>query len=285
MDGRQAPFETASLGYRSEFDPSQQIEFTNKILTPYFEAGYRCSNFFNILFGFSWFSIKETYQTTSSGQGYVARRVFMDSFTFKSEQSDPWITAGFTSAFVANSGGENPNPTDFFFQLYPAGTGTATDLPTRVFTTAMDPSIPVFAVEETLYNRLDFTALEFKFGGRSWFPLYGMGEMGTSFGALWTPIPYTVVTRSTVVAAEDSAAAGVVAGQTLTQTEHYRNDVWRSIFGLFVGADVRLGWGRWFVQSNVEYDLYLTEGAYGEIVENVVNLSGANATFTAGSLF
>ncbi len=287
LDGREAPYESASLGYRGDFSPSQEIEFTNKILTPYFEAGYRVSSFFNIMFGFSWFSIKETYGTTLSGQGYVARRAFLDSFVFKSRQPEPWITTGFWSAFVADSSSENPNPIDYFYQVFPAGTGTSTDLPTRTFFTAIDPAVPAFPVNEILYNKLDFTALEFKAGSRSWFPLYGLGEMGTSFGLLWTPIPYTVETRTTLVAAQDSVDAGVVSGQTLAQTSHTQNDIWLwPNLGLFIGGDVRLGWGRWFVQSAVEYDIYFGDSCkYGDIVENTVNLSGVNATFMAGSLF
>ncbi|MDQ7785190.1 MAG: hypothetical protein RDU20_20055 [Desulfomonilaceae bacterium] len=285
LDGREPDYETASLGYRGLFNPSREIEFTNRILTPYFEAGYRASSFFNFMFGFSWFTVNQTYQTVLAGQGYVSRRIFLDSFFFRSTQPDPWVTGGFSSAFIANTSSENPNPIDYYFHLYPAGTGTAMNLPTRTFSTAIDPAIPAFAVEETLYNKLDFTALEFKFGGRSWYPLYGMGEIGTSAGFLWTPMPYTVTTRSTVVAAEDSPDAGVVAGQTLTQTGYYRNDVWRSNFGLFIGGDVRLGWGRWYVESNLGYDIYLTDATCGDIVENVVNLSGVNATFTAGTYF
>jgi hypothetical protein len=288
LDGRLAAYETASLGYQGNFSNDAQIEFTNKILTPYFEAGYRVSNFFNILFGFSWFNIKETYQTSLSGTGYVIRRTFTDSVFFRSSDPETWITTGFTSAFTADSsGGGTPDPSQYYYLLYPAGTGANVNLPVRTFTQTIDASIQPFGVQETLFNKLDFTALEFKAGSRSWFPLYGLGQIGTSLGVLWTPMPYTITTSRVMTASETSAAAGVTAGQTLMTISNKQSDVWLwPNVGLFVGGDLRLGSGRWFLQSNVEYDIYFGEGcSYGDIVRNVVNLSGVNATLTAGSYF
>ncbi|MFH1117619.1 MAG: hypothetical protein V1792_27180, partial [Pseudomonadota bacterium] len=142
-------------------------------------------------------------------------------------------------------------------------------------------------VTETLYNRLDFTAIEFKVGGSSWVPLWGMGQVGTSFGLLWTPIPYTVVTRSLVVADETSADAGVTAGDIIIDAAKKQEDIWLwPNIGLFVGGDLQLGWGRYFAKSSVEYDVYFgNSNRWGDIVENVVNLTGVNATFTAGAFF
>ena len=173
MDGRSI-YETESLGYQGEFDVDRKIEFTNKIVTPYFEAGYRVSNFFNILFGFSWFNISEVYQTNLVGQGLVIRRTFNDSVFFRSLDPNTWLPSGFTSKFPANATtGGNPDPATYYYILYPAGTGTSMNLPTRTFGQAVDGTVAPFGVQETLYNKLEFTALEFKAGSRSWFPLYG----------------------------------------------------------------------------------------------------------------
>ncbi|MBM3303396.1 MAG: hypothetical protein FJY85_26045 [Deltaproteobacteria bacterium] len=105
-------------------------------------------------------------------------------------------------------------------------------------------------------------------------------------GLLWSPMPVTIVTRSQVVAREDSVPMGVVAGQTIIDSAHKEQEVWlwRNI-GLFVGVDLRLNSGRFFAQSNIEYDLYPIENQYGEMVVNRVNISGVNANFTGGVTF
>jgi len=79
---------------------------------------------------------------------------------------------------------------------------------------------------------------------------------------------------------------GVVAGDILIDIANKHEEIWMwKNIGLFAGADLRFNFGRFFFQSNVEYDFYPMTNQYGDILINAVNISGFNANFTAGTSF
>jgi hypothetical protein len=245
-------------------------------------VGYRPSSFFDVLLGVSWFTLSQTSQTRATSNAFLYRRTFDDTFRFTGTDTQSWPLV-FSSVVTAAT--TNPVSTSDYV-IYPVGRAAGRDLPTRVFTEEVDPTVPPIPVEEILYNRIDLTAIEFKSGGRSWLPLYGAGEIGTSLGVLFAPMPVTIVTRSRIVALADSPDAGVIAGDTLIDAAQKQEEVWLwKNIGLYVGADLRLNFGRFFAQSNIEYDIYPIENTYGEIVVNKVNITGLNADFVAGTSF
>lgn len=277
--------ETASRIFEGLSGEEYDIRFTDKIWTPYVEFGYRASSYFDCIFGISGFNQSNTLQRTYGVQARMYRRTFRDTFHYESSNSASTWLEPFDSAIDAT--GANPDPAQFY-AIYPAGQSGGVNLPTRRFTIELDPFIPPIAAQETIYNRIDFTAIEIKAGGRSWFPLYGLGEIGTSLGLLVTPMPVTIVTSSRVVALEDNVDAGVTAGDVLVYTANKHEDFWFwQNIGAFVGLDLRLGTGRFFGQSTLEYDVYFADNTYNGFpgVTNSVNISGLNASLTAGASF
>lgn len=289
LDGVARTFEpsggTASVIYVADVNHPRDVELTNKIWSPYVEVGYRQSSLFDMMLGVSWFTIGNVFQRRFPTEARLYRRTIHDSYTFDGQDPQVWV-GGFQSWMASPSLALTNPVSTYSYLIYPAGNTGARDLPTRTFVQEIDPLVAPIAAEETLYHRLDFTAIEFKGGGRSWFPLYGMGEIGTSLGFLFTPMPVTIVTSSTVVSSEDRPDLGIVAGQELIYMAHKEEELWlwRNI-GLFVGADLRFYLGNFFVQSNVEYDLYPMDNKYGDAVITTVNLSGVNAMFQVGGLF
>ncbi|MBM3303085.1 MAG: hypothetical protein FJY85_24465, partial [Deltaproteobacteria bacterium] len=146
IDGRTA-FEIASRIFQVSFDTDRQLEFTHKIWTPYLELGYRASSFFDVLFGVSWFTLSDTSLTRAHSYAYLHRRIFNDTFRFVGDDTQSWPALGFSSVVthgappVGCTVSTNPVATQNY-ALYPAGTGGGRDLPTRVFTFGVDPTVP-----------------------------------------------------------------------------------------------------------------------------------------------
>lgn len=277
--------ETPSRIFKASAFEETDIDFTNNIWTPYAEFGYRASSYFDCIFAISGFSNSSTFQRTYPARAELYRRTFRDTFHYDSSNTASNWLEPFDSDIP--NGTTNPDETQGYV-IYPAGQAGGVNLPTRIFSTELDPFVPPTAAAETLYNRIDFTAIEFKSGGRSWFPLYGMGEIGTSLGVLATVMPVTIVTSSRVVAVEDNAAAGVTAGDLLVYSALKKEDVWFwKNLGLFVGLDLRLASGPFFAQSTVEYDLYPVDNKYDDFagVTTTVNISGLNGSLTVGTVF
>ena len=277
--------EAPSRGFTATSGHETTIAFTDKIWTPWLEFGYRASSYFDCIFGVSGFNNSNVFQRGYLVQAQLYRRTFKDTYLFESSNSLGVWMGNFSSRILSTA--TNPDPTKYYV-IYPAGRAGGLNLPTRAFYFLPDPTVAAVPAEEIIYNRIDFTAIEFKSGGRSWFPLYGLGEIGTSLGVLVTPMPVTIVNSSRVVALADSADAGVTAGDTLLNIadKHEEFWFWRNL-GLFVGLDLRLSMGRFFAQSAVEYDWYPVDNEYKDFpgITNTINIGGVNATFTAGAFF
>ena len=264
------------------------LEFTNKIWTPYIEVGVTYSTMFDFFLAASCFTLTESFLDTRPIDPFpLQRRVFTDTFQFTSDDvTNTWVFP-FSSDIPAGS--TNPDTTKSY-NVFPAGRGGGIGLPTRTFSEVADPTVSLIQANETLFNRLDLTAIEFKAGGRSWIPLWGLGRLGTMAGGLVTPMPYTVVARSTVTTTADvvdvNGAVVLPAGTTLIDLPvNQWSTAWA--FGLFCGVDVEVGNPRFFVKTGLEYDWYFdfTGLQFGTPVENRVNLSGVGATGALGVRF
>jgi hypothetical protein len=265
------------------------LEFTNKIWTPYIEVGVAYSTMFDWFLGASWFTLAESFLTTRPIDPFpLARRAFRDSFAFTSgNAAQSWVVANFTSDIPTPNA--NPDTTQIY-DIFPAGKAGGASLPTRTFLQVVDPTVNLIQANETLFNRLDLTVIEFKAGGRSWIPLWGLGRFGTMLGGLVTPMPYKVAARSQVTTTADvldvNGAVVVPAGTILIdEPQNQWSTAWA--FGLFGGVDVEVGNPRFFVKTGLEYDWYFdfTGLQFGQPVENRVNLSGVGATGTLGVRF
>jgi hypothetical protein len=153
---------------------------------------------------------------------------------------------------------------------------------TDVFLNTGGLTVPVgTSVEETLSNRIDLTMVEFTLAGRSRYPMYGLGDLGVSFGALFAPSPFRIVTRSRVVSTGGGLAAGTVVQDIAVKTD----DTWFN-FGLTGAVDVEIGVNRFFVKGIVEWDWYFLNSAHkGTIVETHYNPTGVGLSLVGGVRF
>jgi hypothetical protein len=98
----------------------------------------------------------------------------------------------------------------------------------------------VGAVEtQTTNYHMRFEVYELRTGGRSWFPVWGMGRIATSLAVATSVVPYWVdATR------EFSTVAGVEVG-------HQYDWAWH--FAIIGGVEFELDRGRWFLKTAAEY--------------------------------
>jgi hypothetical protein len=136
-------------------------------------------------------------------------------------------------------------------------------------------------VRESLANRLDVTVVEFMLAGRSRYPMYGLGNVGVTFGVLFAPSPYRLTTRSLVV----STGGNVAPGTVLQDFEVKVEDTWFN-FGLAGAADVEFGVERFFARGKLEWDWYFLNSAHkGTMMEAHFNPSGVAISLIGGVRF
>ncbi|MFH0824451.1 MAG: hypothetical protein V2B18_16985, partial [Pseudomonadota bacterium] len=260
------------------------LQFTNDLFTPYAELGFQYSNYFDFFLGGSYFSWSNTFTTNYSVSIAAYNRAFTDQFTFTSQGDDNTWAEQFphyqTNYFTTVSTSGAP-----YYFIYPMGRADGSGRPNRSFSLRLDPNVSPTAGNEYFQNTLDVSGIEFKLGGRSWVPLYGMGRIGTTLGALITPMPYKFISTSTITALATNAAAGLTAGQTVMVSSNSQNDIWCA-YGLSCGVDLELGSGNFLVRGSGEYNIYFTQNTFdAQRIVAIVNPSGGSLSLSVGGRF
>jgi len=127
--------------------------------------------------------------------------------------------------------------------------------------------------------RLDFKVNEFRAGGRSWIPLYGIGRFGVTLGTIFSVIPYQVDVSRRVFFADTGVTRSFISG--------HQSDRWIH-FAAFGGVDLEAGFSIFFARAALEGSL----GTYGRCTdtdqlayETKVNASAVSLFFSGGIRF
>ena len=108
-------------------------------------------------------------------------------------------------------------------------------------------------LEEDVTHSADINLLEFRWAGRTWVPLWGMGRFGFSLGAIGNAINYKINGTRTIT------SLGPAFPGTVVFSETGNVDAWIANYGGFVGTDVELGSRNIFVKASGECQFYCTE--------------------------
>jgi hypothetical protein len=101
---------------------------------------------------------------------------------------------------------------------------------------------PVAGTVQDYISNLKMNAYEFRSGGRSWFPIYGLGRISVTAGVITTFIPYEIQLNSQIF-------AGGALQESVNVT---RKDWWVHMAG-FLGTELELGFNRFFVRTSAEF--------------------------------
>jgi len=275
------PFEVPGRIFGVQSDPGTVVNFSERIVAPYIEVGVQQASYFDVFWGFSWFTLNKRFQNSYPAVATLSHPTFTDTYHFASTDGvNTW--AGSVSPFLSSA----PPSAGSVYEIFPQGFLDGSGRPVRTFSAESTIGAGAVTATEIISNQLDFSVYEFKLGGRSWYPLYGLGRIGTSTGMLITPMPYKVLTRSLVIASESVPAAGVTAGDVLIDRIVRKDGTWilRNL-GLFFGADMEVALGSLFGRFTLEYDCYFVanktdDDRSRDIVESMVLL---NQTSVQGS--
>jgi hypothetical protein len=116
---------------------------------------------------------------------------------------------------------------------------------------------------------------ESRWGGRSWFPIWGFGRIATTLGVIGSVIPYDVEVESTI------AGPNVLAS---SQQGHHWDHFW--YLGVIGGAELEVDYNRFLAKAAFEYSLgtnYEYETLLGTTTE--MNPSGFSMAFHGGMRF
>jgi hypothetical protein len=263
---------------------------------PYFEVGYQYSTYFNFLMGLSWFSLSESYRTVLPYELQELATSIVDTFPFQSSNPGAWPDAFLFNStdnplFVAAPGSV---PYDENYFMFPVGTADGI-LPERQVAQVPVLEIPG-AIRQTLANQLDLTMYEFKFGGRSWYPMWGLGRFGASLGGLFAPTPYTLVQVNRLEPQIEvldpntglpvfwpGTAIPINPGNPLIAAHETRDYWWN--YGIFGGVDAEIGVGTFYAKATAEYDWYIFRGGHSGAVKTSFDPSGYAISVGGGIRF
>jgi hypothetical protein len=239
--------------------------------------GYQWSNYFDVFYGFSWFTASNSMSVTSVIQGEGSRTTITDTFPFLSDDTSPWPVFNF------NSSNSVVNTTSTFnYHISPNRSGQGI-LPNRQFGTVADASIVTEDIQETITNTAEFTPLENRFGVRSWAPLWGLGRFGAILGGAIIPTYYKITGSRTDIAL--GPANGAVAPGTVLVAQATENKEWRALYGGFVGADLFMGNTGYFLYGSADY-MWANNLSYQlGTVTTIFNPGGFTAGLSAGIQF
>jgi len=247
------------------------LSFAEQLWTPTFEVGYQWGPFFDVFFGFSWFSLKESFSKVFDTQADTYRRVFQDTFPFGSDNTANWVISSWTSNTVITTANVNN-------QILPDSPGLI-GFPRRVFSERLDEAVPPLPVVEHASARTDLTAYEYKLGARSWTPLYGMGKFGFSIGPLMNLVNYRA-------SAHEAATFFDNQGQPITTVSSaVKNTDWKTTFGFFFGTDLEIVSNVYFVRGTVLYSVQQQASVNADPVQTTFNLGGVSALLAGGLQF
>lgn len=130
-----------------------------------------------------------------------------------------------------------------------------------------------FAQNMHLAYQLDFTYYQGRVGGRSWYPLYGMGRVGVYLAVQLGVVPFKVSVNETIL-----------GGPVLTARSH--QDYWWHGAGV-LGLDLELGYSRYFVKGSVEGVLGGPTLTYEDLgnISTKIKASAVSLSVTGGVRF
>ena len=203
---------TGSLVFSVDPVSNPNRVFEAPVWGPTIEAGYQWSNYFDLFSGFFWFRTSNSMAVSNTIQGQAGSIIIQDTFPFVSDDTTPWpISLG---AFQSSN---SINTASSATQNYHIATNSPLRgiYPNRQFITQTNAVVPIENILENITNSAEMNVIENRYGGRSWFPLYGMGRIGVTMGAAFIPVHYNISASRTYVAAETSPEIEVTAGQVL----------------------------------------------------------------------
>jgi hypothetical protein len=265
-----------SLAFTTNTGGLQRV-FEGAVVGPSLETGYQWSNYFDVFYGFSWFTASNSLSVSSVIQGTASSTSIVDTFPFLSDDTSAWPIFAFNSSDTAVNGVYTQN-----YHLAPNSPANGGIFPTRQFSTVPITDIPTELIQETITNSAEFTPLENRFGARSWAPLWGLGRFGAILGGAIIPTYYKITGSRTDIATGTSGE--VDPGQVL-YAEVIENKEWRTLYGGFVGADLSLGNTGYFLYGSVDY-MWANNLTYDlGTVTTIFNPGGFTAGFSAGIQF
>jgi hypothetical protein len=251
--------------------------FEGAVVGPSLEMGYQWSNYFDVFYGFSWFTASNSMSATSVIQGQGSRTTITDTFPFLSDDTSAWPVFNFNSSNSVV--GTDPTHN---YRIAPNGPGQGI-LPNRQFSAVADATVPTEDIQETITNSAEFTPLENRFGARSWAPLWGLGRLGAIVGGAIIPTYYKITGSRTDIAL--GPPNGAVDPGTVLVSEVIANKEWRTLYGGFVGGDLLLGNTGYFLYGSADY-MWASGLSYDlGAVTTIFNPGGFTAGFSAGIQF
>ncbi len=224
--------------------------FKTQAWGPSIEIGYQSTSLFDIYLAFSGYQTGQSFSKSFNYQAGMARRAFTDTFAFGSPQDAAWPAARFDSATTVIAG----TPIE---QYQISVDGKFRNLfPTRTFFLVGDPTVPAENLQEDVSNKSDINLLEFRWAGRSWVPLWGMGRFGFSLGAIGNAINYKISGTRTITSLGPALTGQVVFSETGNV------DAWIANYGGFFGTDVELGSRNLFFKASGDWHFIVPKFTY-----------------------
>ncbi len=252
----------------------EDIEFADKVWTPFIELGFQYTNFFSLYYGISWFGLQHGMQKVNNTVGEFRRRVLIDTFPFSSSHGVAWPETQFDSSDTIVNLDANQS-----YAIWPNSIGK--DIyPSRRFEERRNAARPNEQFVETITHRTDFEIYENRFGARSWQPLYGLGSVGAYGGFLFAPITFKTAGTRRTISNGPELEPGTIIEDLAAQKQ---GTMWA--YGAFVGADVRFNYGGFFVGSQTEYRLVTTQKVELLDVETTLDTGGFSVAFDGGIQF
>lgn len=249
------------------------LEYNEQLWCPTVEIGVQATSFFDVFWALSWYSLDKGFSKTYTSPAELWRRAFRDTFSFWSDNDNPWAVGSWQSDV-------RPDGTNVNQQIVPDARGTG-GYPNRQFYYVIDGSngaqFPPVSVSETVICRTDANIYENRWGVRSWTPLYGMGRFGVTLGPLMNLI-YFKASQTTI--AEFSGGVNHV-----DESARFSQG-WLVSYGLFTAADVEIDWNNYFLRTNLQYNLTEEKQIHNSnYVWMNMNLGGFSSIITAGLRF
>ena len=272
-------FDGTGFTFDARFDPG--------LWTPSFEFGYQASNFFDVFYGFSSFNYDAAVSRSIVIQANFGRRGFTDTFSFYSRFPWYWMIKDFNTASALQpctdlSPGEGcPDINDELvanYRIWPDGVGQGV-YPVRQFYEVFPADAPKENLREEINQKVDIGVHENRIGGRSWTPIYGIGRLGVSLGALISAITYRISGTKRV-----TSLGPRLPGTMFENAAEVQTGVWWNV-GAFVGTDLQIQYGSLFARGAVEYSLCRNQSASLFQVETTVNPGGFATLMSAGFTF
>jgi len=267
--------EVASLIYRFNGGTFSGREFADRLWTPALEAGLQVSNYFDLFTGISFYGTAHSTNNIYTTQAQLRRRAFTDSFPFASDDTSAWPITPFDSANL-----QVGSTSVHAYQVIVDGQSRG-NFPTRTYFEVVDFGQPLENFQETISHSANINTYEWRFGARSWFPMWGLGRLGVTLGPLFNLINYNVDSARTVISLGPTLPAGTVT-ERIARSQN-GNQV---KFGGYAGADLEAFVGRLgFVKAAAEYSISGKLQYQLLSVQTEFNPGGFSSYFAAGLRF